>query len=472
VRLTRKQLLAGAGAGALGAAGIYELVDRLTPGPRRGATAAAPLPVEQHLLEGVRTVRENGVEVVVPPLHHQLVTLELKTSASRRDLVSAQGELEHALASLESRYAPTPAGLGITIGWGVPYFHFYVSGAASRELPVDRRASRVKGRPVPALLDAIRFPSDPPQTILEQHDAVLLLRSDSLAAIADGAKQLVQNLGFWRPTSIRRGFAGGGFDGGLSLPKQMAMAAGVGGADLIPDHAELFLGFTSTQKAGLGPTRIANLETLGYSDGGPSGYFRGGTAMHVSHIFEDLEGWYINFTHAQRVTTAFRPTVSVPSGTLTVRQGPRDVASERQNERDYRRYRAIGHSASIQTASRLFADVTGTDGTVYPKGTAIPHRADFNTLDNPFFWSAHPDVDQMSDQPAAGVHFVVFNPTSDDFHRNRLAMDGVLPDGTKLAFDPKDRGQGFNSVLTTTHRQNFLVPPRRHRSFPLVELLA
>jgi hypothetical protein len=25
-------------------------------------------------------------------------------------------------------------------------------------------------------------------------------------------------------------------------------------------------------------------------------------------------------------------------------------------------------------------------------------------------------------------------------------------------------------VLSTTHRQNFLVPPRRHRAFPLAEL--
>ena len=33
----------------------------------------------------------------------------------------------------------------------------------------------------------------------------------------------------------------------------------------------------------------------------------------------------------------------------------------------------------------------------------------------------------MGDGPAAGLHFVVFNPTSDDFHRNRLAMDGVMP---------------------------------------------
>jgi len=30
----------------------------------------------------------------------------------------------------------------------------------------------------------------------------------------------------------------------------------------------------------------------------------------------------------------------------------------------------------------------------------------------------------------------------------------------------------MNSVLFTTHRQNYLVPPRRHRSFPLAEFLA
>jgi hypothetical protein len=75
----------------------------------------------------------------------------------------------------------------------------------------------------------------------------------------------------------------------------------------------------------------------------------------------------------------------------------------------------------------------------------------------------------MAEGPSAGLHFVVFNPTSDDFHRNRLAMDGVLPGG-KLPFAPRARGQGFNAVLRTTHRQNFLVPPRAHRSFPLAEL--
>jgi hypothetical protein len=132
----------------------------------------------------------------------------------------------------------------------------------------------------------------------------------------------------------------------------------------------------------------------------------------------------------------------------------------------------IGHSASMQPVTRLQEDVRGTDGTLYEKGTAIPQRADFNTLDNPFFWTSQPKRDGFVDEPAPGIHFVVFNPSSDDFHRGRLAMDGVLPDGTRLPFRPGDRGQGFNSILQTTHRQNYLVPPRRHRSFPLSELSA
>jgi hypothetical protein len=139
-------------------------------------------------------------------------------------------------------------------------------------------------------------------------------------------------------------------------------------------------------------------------------------------------------------------------------------------KRQFRDTGRIGHSASIQTASRLLREHVAEDGTVYPKGTAIPIRADFNTLDNPFAYSADPIRDGMQAAPAAGVHFIVFNPTSDDFHRNRLAMDGVLPDGTRLPLPARARGQGFNAVLRTTHRQNFLVPPREHRSFPLAEL--
>ena len=459
MRFTRRQVVVGAAAaGVLGAAGIYEAVDQLASSPQR-PPAAAPGP-EQHLLGGQRIVHDNGAEVIVPPLHHELVTATVDTG----DLRDAQRRLEAALAGLDARYPATPAGLGVTVAWGLPYFRRYVPGPARRYLPRDRRAAK------PALLDAIRFPSDPSGTILEQNDVAVLLRSDRLDHIADAEEALFHDTGFLRMTSVRKGFAGGGFDGGVGLPKQMAVAAGVPGADLIPETAELFMGFTSTLAANLGPDRIANLETLGLALI-PDGYFRGGTHMHLSHITEDLEAWYLNFAYDERVDTTFHPGLKVKPGTQTVPQGPSEVATTADVVRDYRRLGTIGHSQSMQPSSRLQDDYLGEDGTLYKKGTAIPQRADFNTLDSPFFWSADPKRDGMSETPAAGVHFVVFNPTSDDFHRNRLAMDGVLPDGTKLAFEPHSRGQGFNAVLTTTHRQNFLVPPRRHRSFPLAERL-
>jgi hypothetical protein len=466
VRLTRRALLGSAAAGALTAGGVYELVDRLEGSPKR--PAAGELTAEQHLLQGTRIIEDNGVEVVVPPLHHQVTTATVRVGDEKRSLAEAQEKLEDALRKLEGRFEPTPAGLGITVAWGLPYFRRFVPSLADEHLPIDRRATKSTQKPVRVLLDAIRFPSDSHETILEANDVAVLLRSDSLDSISAGAKALFEDLDVFAVITIRKGFAGGGFDGGQSLPKRMALAAQVPGALLIPDHSELFLGFTSTQKAGLGPPKIANLEELGFSEGG---YFAQGTHLALSHITEDLEAWYLNFPHDERVATVFRPGLKVGENVLTVAQGPDDVVNVDRVRRDFGRTNQLGHSAGLQTASRLSTTAVGASGAVYGPGTAIPHRADFNTLDNPFFWSADPARDGMSDTPAAGVHFVVFNPSSDDFTRVRMAMDGVLPDGTKLPFGSRDRGQGFNSVLHTTHRQNFLVPPRRHRSFPLVELL-
>ena len=457
MKFTRKQVLAGAAAGAVGAAGIYELVDKLAASPPKRPDVTVAMP-EQHLLDGVRIVQSNDVEVLVPPLHHQVITARVTTD--RAGLADAQKELTQTLAGLDADYVPSPAGLGVTVAWGLPYFRRLVPDAMGRYLPYDRRAGR------PVIFDAHRFPSDPTNTRLESNDVAILLRSDTHAHIDDAAKRL-QDTKLFDITSIRRGFAGGGFDGGQSLPKRLAVDAGIPGSELIPDTSELFLGFTSTQRAGMGPGKIANFETLGYVDFRGSDYFRNGTHMHLSHIQEDLESWYLNFDFDERVTTAFRPNLDVPENTQTVAQGPKDVSSVHDVRRDYRSSQRIGHSASIQTTSRLQHAVVAVDGTVYAKGSAIPVRADFNTLDNPFSWSVL--ADETSETPAAGVHFLVFNPTGDDFRRNRNAMDGVLPGGT-IPFPPRDRNQGFNSVLQTTHRQNFLVPPRRNRSFPLADV--
>jgi hypothetical protein len=464
VSLTRRDLLAGAAGVAVAAGGVYELVDHLTRSPER-TTPLATRRREQHVIDGARIVEDNGVEVVVPPLHHQVITARVAVPDTRSGLAEAKRELEDVLRRLEADSEE----LAVTVAWGLPYFRRFVPELAAEHIPTDLRASGAKGSRVPALTDAFRFPSDPEETLLERNHLAVLLRGDDRELVERGAEQLL-GLEILRPTSVRKGFAGGGFEGGQSLPKRMALAAGVPGAELIPDTAELFLGFTSTQKAGLGPPRIANLETLGHTDAA-GGYFEGGTHMSLSHIHEDVEAWYINFDFRERVDTTFRPNLDAPPGTQTIAQGPDTVTGADEVTFDFRTRGQIGHSSSLQTASRLQEDVRGSDDTLYVKGTAVPHRADFNTLDNPFFWSVDPERDGMAEGPAAGVHFVVFNPTSDDFNRTRLAMDGVLPDGTKLPFEPRARGQGLNSVLRTTHRQNFLVPPRRNRSFPLVELI-
>jgi hypothetical protein len=458
MKLTRREVLVGAAAGAVGASGIYELVDKLAgAAPARAATGARPL--EQHLLNGIRIVRDNGIEVLVPPLHHEIVTARI--AVDRSDLRSAQATLAAALEKLDHDYAASPAGLGVTLAWGLPYFQQYVPAAASRYLPNDKRGGGS------ALLPARRFQSDPAGTVLESNDVAILVRSDMREHIDDAITRIRATKVF-HVTSLRRGFAGGGFDGKRSLPKQMALAVDLPGAELIPETSELFLGFTSTQRAGMGPGEIANFETLGIIDLRGRDYFRRGTHMHLSHVTEDLEAWYINFDFQQRVESAFRPNLKVRTNAQTVAQSPKDVSSEADVVRDYHQSGAIGHSAALQTTSRLQQDVTGPDGTHYPKGSAIPIRADFNTLDNPFYWSEHPS--EIGSTPMAGIHFIVFNPSSDDFHRNREAMDGMLPGAVKIKFPPRDRNQGFNSILGTTHRQNFLVPPRVHRSFPLAEV--
>ena len=108
-------------------------------------------------------------------------------------------------------------------------------------------------------------------------------------------------------------------------------------------------------------------------------------------------------------------------------------------------------------------------GTVYPEGTALIQRPDFDTLDNPFSGPRKSFATVVA-HPSAGVHFVAFAPTSDIFNRARRAMDGRYSNGTVLPTVPTSPSRQFNAVLETTHRQNFLVPPRRHRSFPLSEL--
>ena len=120
----------------------------------------------------------------------------------------------------------------------------------------------------------------------------------------------------------------------------------------------------------------------------------------------------------------------------------------------------MGHTCGLQRSSRA-AD-----------GTPLHIR-----IDGPGASSL--DVPNGSIQPT--LEFAVFVPTAEFFRVMRInsaSLDYVkagegggtaasVPAGEE-ASDAED--DGLERFLTATRRQNWLIPPRRHRSFPLVEL--
>ncbi|MGV9564234.1 DUF7405 family protein [Streptomyces sp. NPDC003480] len=507
---SRRSFVAGATLGvALTSAGIYEVIDKLVTPPERAAVQAdKPLPPEQYAIPTPRLVMDNGrgvassdgtIPVLIPPLHNHVITATLKVPANAKALQEAQRHLEAVIQAVEKRFPPPPIGLGVVVAWGLPYFQHYIpslgrgSGffkAGTRYpdyLPVDLMTSKERGRTVYALQDARTYPSDQPpagfgQVRLERNHVAVLLRSDSLDNIMEGTNALFgagsgQAGDLFTVTSIRRGFTGGGHTGQQSLASRLALEAGLPGAKSIPAHAPIFLGFTTTIKSAESSTPVSNLETLpGWTDQWPNGYFKYGTVMPLSHLYSDLATWYgegragRDFPlYAERLRAMYRPGISVPEGTVTV-----DPPAESEDD-IFHRVRtsgSYGHNGSMQPVNRLQKATTSNYGMTYPVGTPVSNRGDFATLDNPFHYTSDPAGDHYSPQKAAGLHFLIFVPTAEVFNRIRLAMDGYYPDGRRVDFSPRSPKAGLNAVVHTTHRQNFLIPPRSRRSFPLAEFLS
>jgi hypothetical protein len=463
--------------GSIAARGVYEVLDELEGGPTRAEAA----PVirrfqEQYLIDKIEVILNNGVTVAIPPLHNDVFTARLKSGVNwtAAALKNAKTRVENALAKVEAPYPSTAAGLTMVTGYGLPYFRTFLDPLWRTYLPAIPNTNPKQY----AVIDAIRFPSDPAGVVLEDNHVMFKFRSDS-SAIVSGAERALfedQNSGayigdLFDLTSKRIGFLGRGF-GTRSIGKTLALAAGVAGAEQIPEDAQLMLGFTSTQTQALGPDNLPSFETLrGVTNQWPNGYFAAGCAMHLSHLFLDLDVWYGSFDYAGRVKRMFSPRTAVPAnpGTVTIPNGPAQVSTMAQVMQDAAGG-LLGHNALLQQAARLGADTLDNYGRLRRKGTSVPLREDFNTLDDPFAWA--PGGVGPTNKP--GMHFVAFLPGHHLFHRARLAMDGVMPNGTNFRQPPysiPDENNGINARMRASHRQNYVIPPRRHRSFPLVELL-
>jgi hypothetical protein len=110
-------------------------------------------------------------------------------------------------------------------------------------------------------------------------------------------------------------------------------------------------------------------------------------------------------------------------------------------------HKILGHISTLQRSSRA-AD-----------GTPLHIR-----VDGPGYDAM--DVPDGSNQPK--LHFSALVPTADLFRRMRISQASAdLAEEFRV-----ERGdQGLEHRITATRRQNFLMPRRRNRSFPLLELV-
>jgi hypothetical protein len=106
----------------------------------------------------------------------------------------------------------------------------------------------------------------------------------------------------------------------------------------------------------------------------------------------------------------------------------------------------MGHLSCLQRSSRA-AD-----------GTPIHIR-----MDGP----GYDAMDVPSRTPQPKLQFTIFVPSA-EFFRTLRTSQASLDLQHKYGVSPSDNG--LERFLTATRRQNFLIPPRRHRAFPLVEL--
>jgi hypothetical protein len=313
---------------------------------------------------------------------------------------------------------------------------------------------------------------------IERSDVLFTIRSDSLRIASDVEAWLAGSNVLADRTVLSPKFDGLlGFDRARvmfvqrGMPRRVADGARLPYAGRVHPESPMWMGFADQHVDGSGPAVITTFQgnrSARLSTASDGDYFANGSIQHLSHVVLDLEQFYLgdgnqqhddDETFLERVQYMFRSTPPPSQGfddQFTDGGGPAFIPNEFKGADDAERgaegigtrkaEHRLGHLSALQRSSRA------------SDGTPMHIR-----MDGPGFDSL--DVPDGSNQPK--LHFSIFVPTADFFARMRRNQASV--DLAKAHQVPAN-DQGLERFLTTTRRQNFLVPPRRHRAFPLVEL--
>jgi hypothetical protein len=472
--------------------------DEIAWKPERPVLAAGPLPNIQfdigNFIAPAQTV--NGVQVRFGPVFVLFVPLRLNRTPTRAD----QNTLANALNTIEANYAFSPSGVITHIAYGLPYFRRLPSTIVSANMPrlLSNNARFALEEAVPAPTDVVAGNGITKATFnvpvrIESNDVVIMLRSDSTNVTGDVLAWL-QGSGRLNGNAVASPAFGGLFSfqttrlqfTQFGMPRLIASHFSPPYLDQVNSASPMWMGFTDQQVNASGPAQIVTFEgnaTARFTNATSSSYFANGSIMHLSHVIQDLGEFYSraeNEDFNERVQYMFRSnqlgtTNGVPAaqtgdgfsngggpatlnnvfqGTDAALRGARNsggVFSPTNQSLDatFEGTGRIGHEAALQRSSRA-AD-----------GTPIHIR-----MDGPGFDAM--DVPGGSQQPK--LQFAVFVPTAEFFRVMRVNQAALDLQQQFLGNDDEDNG--LERFITATRRQNFLVPPRVHRAFPLRELFA
>jgi hypothetical protein len=475
------------------ALGTLRLVGEKASLPQRMRLVSDSLPDIQFDISAYvnppQTLNDGGGNVLInqPPVNTVFTTAKLNRTPTTVD----QRMLSAALATIEASYPFAAGGIITFISYGIPYFSKLPGGLDGSLVAAHMPRLATDGSTY-ALQEAVPGPTDvsplnpgvTKQTFnvpvkIESNDFLITIRGDNSAYISDvlswlgGSNSLAGDAipspslftGLATVTSSRAEFVQ------LGLPAYLASAKGLPYANEIDVNSPMWMSFSDEQVAGAGPAAIctfagnssAHLTTAKAGD-----YFDNGAIQHLSHVIEDLAQFYARpsasdpegepFT--ERVQYMFRsnpiPSTGNASDQFTdnggpsilpeVFQGVDDASNNAQAVNTFNGEHRLGHVSCLQRSSRA-SDTT-----------PIHIR-----MDGPGFDSM--DVPDGSSQPK--LQFTIFVPTAEFFSVLRINQ-ASLDLQNQFGVDPDDNG--LERFLTATRRQNFLVPPRRNRAFPLVEL--
>jgi len=248
------------------------------------------------------------------------------------------------------------------------------------------------------------------------------------------------------------------------LPRRLADEQELPYAGMVNPESPMWMGFVSQQvNSSAKPQAVTFLGdgSAKLTSAGKSDYFARGSIQHLSHIIQDLDQFYERpkETYERRIAAMFssNPLPGMgnadqytdgggPAFVPNRFEGSEGAANEASSLASFDGQHHLAHTTALQRSSRT-----------------VDARPLHIRADGPGFDSL--DVPDGSEQPK--LHFSIFVPTADFFatmRRSQASLD------LAQQYNVPEQNLGLERFITATRRQNFLVPPRRHRAFPLLEL--